>query len=214
MPSTPGAPRHWMMSSEGLVCHLELCILVLWMGFGAGSVWHSVAKRRLVQRESRVHHKCLGFTHFDMTTLRIMIWCSTQKNGLNTRTREKPWRHGSRYVDCKKFFAKTITTASRNHFWSPEHPGQARPQLVFTTDKDIVESNGNHGEEEVRADNSNGDSEEDGSVGVVLDSLRLCTPAQQAAVVADRRVVAARAKARALCFPVWEDWWQPARCWW
>ena len=121
------------------------------------------------------------------------------------------------YDECNKFFAKNITmTASRNYFRSPGQPGQARSQLVFTIDKDIVESiigdmmyscgadeeeevNGNHDDEEVHADNSNnGDGEEDGSVSVVLDSSRFCTAAEQAAVVADRRVVAARAKALAL----------------
>ena len=55
-------------------------------------------------------------------------------------------------------------------------------------------------EEEVRADNSNGedDDEDNGSVSAVLDSSRFCTPAKQAAVVADRRVVVARAKALSL----------------
>jgi hypothetical protein len=133
------------------------------------------------------------------------------------KNERKTWRYGLRYDECNKFFAKNITmTASRNYFRSPEQPGQARSQLVFTIDKDIVESiigdmmyscgadeeeevNGNHDDEEVHADNSNnGDGEEDGSVSVVLDSSRFCTAAEQAAVVADRRVVAARAKALAL----------------
>jgi hypothetical protein len=122
----------------------------------------------------------------------------------------KTWIYGSRYDECNKFFAKTITTASRNYFRSPEQPGQARPQLVFTIDKDIVESiigdmmyfcaEDDEDAEEVRADNSNDgdDGEDDGSVSAVLDSSRFCTPAEQAAVVADRRVVVARAKAISL----------------
>ena len=222
MPSTPGAPRHSAYVKENDVKY----------GLSVASrVMHSGAVNGLrcrfcvaFGREEKVGTKRKQGSS-QMTWVYPFRYDNIENHVLTQhpekwdeyKNERKTWRYGSRYDECNKFFAKNITTtASRNYFRSPEQPGQARSQLVFTIDKDIVESiigdmmyscgadeeeevNGNHDDEEVHADNSNnGDGEEDGSVSVVLDSSRFCTAAEQAAVVADRRVVAARAKALAL----------------
>lgn len=123
------------------------------------------------------------------------------------------WKYTSRYDECNKFFSHTnsIAASARSHFQSPDWPGQGRQQLVFTIDKSIVEviigemmfastdedipttsvGDGDDDDASVVIDN-----DDDG--GINIASSRFCTSAEQDAVMNDRRVLAARAKALAL----------------
>ena len=213
MPSTPGAPRHSSYVKENDVKFgLSVASRVMNSGVVNGlRCRFCVAfgrEEKVGTKQKQGSSQMTWVYPFRYDNIENHVLKQHPEKWAEYQNERKTWRYGSRYDECNNFFAKTITTASRNYFQSPEQSGQARPQLVFTIDKDIVESiigdmmyfcAEDDEDEEVRADNSNfDDGEDDESVSTVLVSSRFCTPAEQAAVVADRRVVVARAKALAL----------------
>ena len=102
-------------------------------------------------REERVGSKRKGFCPTSQQSWVFPFRYDNIENHVRTQhpskwdeyeTAKLKWKYATRYDECNNFFAHTNTLAARSNFWSPEQPGrpqQARPQLVFTIDKDIVE---------------------------------------------------------------------------
>lgn len=115
---------------------------------------------------------------------------------------KKVWNYSSRYEECNQFFAN-VTATPRSHFRSPVQAagGPARPPLVFTINKDIVEvliaEMMYSSADEIADSQSNG--ADDGTEVEIDDSASMFRSAvERDALISDRNAHAARSKAIAL----------------